>query len=127
MARKHYLIDGARFRTLAEAAAEFTRALGLTTPWHGNLDAFSDFLHGGFGTPEEGFVLVWDNSSLSQERLGYEETALWREKQLRTCHPSNRATVQRELVAARSHEGKTLFDIMVEIIRDHEDIELRLK
>ena len=127
MVRKQFIVDGARFSTLSEAAAEFTRALGFTTTWHGNLDAFNDILHGGFGTPEEGFVLIWQHSSLSRERLGYGETLRWRENQLRTCHPANRESVQHEIQAAQRLEGQTLFDIMVEIIHDHEDIELRLE
>ena len=41
--KKDYVVDGARFATLDDAAAEFTRALGLTMPWQGNLDGFNDF------------------------------------------------------------------------------------
>jgi barstar (barnase inhibitor) len=127
MIRKQYVIDGARFGTLAEASAEFTRALAFTTPWQGNLDAFNDFLHGGFGTPDEGFILIWQHSTLSRDRLGYGETVRWFEAQRRTCHPSNRARAEQDLLAARGQQGPTLFDMLVEIIQGHEDIELRLE
>ena len=125
--RKVYLVDGGRFSTLAETAAEFTRVLGLTMPWNGNLDAFNDFLRGGFGTPDEGFVLIWRHSDISRERLGYSETLRWLEERVQHCHPSNVASVQERIASARRNEGETLFDTLVEIIRDHDDIELRLE
>lgn len=125
--KKIYVIDGSRFSTLSEAAAEFTRALGLTTPWGGNLDAFNDFLRGGFGPPDEGFILIWKHSAISRERLGYGETLRWLEERLRRCHPSNVAHFQERLAAVQRGGGETLFDEVVEIVRDHSDVELRLE
>jgi RNAse (barnase) inhibitor barstar len=125
--KRIYVIDGSVFRTLEESAAEFTRVLGLTSPWNGNLDAFNDFLRGGFGTPDEGFVLIWRNSGLSKDRLGYVETSRWLEEDLKTCHPANVPSLHARLTGARRHEGGTLFDTLVEIIRDHDNIELRLE
>jgi RNAse (barnase) inhibitor barstar len=125
--KKEYVVDGARFDTLEDAAAEFTRVLGLTMPWQGNLDAFNDFLCGGFGTPDEGFVLVWRGSAVSRERLGYGETIKWLEERAQKCHPTNVPVMQQRVAAARRGEGQTLFDILVEIIQDHEDIDLRLE
>jgi hypothetical protein len=125
--RKTFVIDGIRFATLAEGAAEFTRALELTMPWNGNLDAFNDFLNGGFGTPDDGFVLIWRNSEISRERLRYAETLRWLEERVHNCHPSNVAHFQDRILAAQRREGETLFDTLVAIIRDHDDIELRLE
>jgi hypothetical protein len=125
--KKVYAVDGSRFSTLAECAAEFTRVLGWTTPWNGNLDAFNDFLRGGFGTPDEGFVLTWQHSDLSRQRLGYGETLHWLEERVHDCHPSNVAHFQERIAAARRQEGETLFDTLVAIVRDHEDIKLRLE
>ena len=120
-------MDGSQFSTLSECADEFTRVLGLTMPWGGHLDAFNDFLNGGFGTPDEGFVLVWLSSGLSRQRLGYSETLRWLEERVHHCPPSNVAHFQQRIIAAQRQEGETLFDSLVEIIRHHEDIELRLE
>ncbi len=125
--KRVYVVDGSRFGTLAEAAAEFTQVLGLTIPWNGNLDAFNDFLRGGFGTPDEGFVLVWRHSEISREQLGYGETIRWLEDRVYRCHPSNVTSFQERIAAARRGEGETLFDTLVEIVRGHGDIELRLE
>jgi Barstar (barnase inhibitor) len=113
-----FVLDGGTFTDLAGFFTAVTSALG-THPWGRNLDAFNDILRGGFGTPESGFVLRWVNSVLSAERLGWEETIRYVERKLTTCHPDNVPYVQADLETARRHEGQTLFDIIVEIIRIH--------
>jgi RNAse (barnase) inhibitor barstar len=129
MTKQVYEIDGSDSSTLEEFAAAFTDRLRLETDWRGNLDAFNDILHGGFGTPDEGFILVWRNSELSRKRLGYPETIKWLEERIRNCHPSNVEDFKQRLNLAHQHKGKTIFDMLVEIItdEDHQDIELKLE
>ena len=93
-------------------------ALG-TSPWGRNLDAFNDVLRGGFGTPDGGFVLRWRSSARSREVLGHAATIAFLESKLARCHGSNVASVSADLEAARRGLGPTLFDILVEIIRNH--------
>jgi RNAse (barnase) inhibitor barstar len=69
-AMKTYEIDGARFSDVAGFYEEVSRVLLSGAKWGRNLDAFSDILSGGFGTPEEGFVLRWRNSERSKQQLG---------------------------------------------------------
>jgi RNAse (barnase) inhibitor barstar len=114
-----YEIDGARFAALEEFYDEVSRVLIPGAYWGRNLDAFNDILRGGFGTPEGGFTLVWKNSDVSRERLGYPETVRQLELRLARCHPSNRERVARDLEAAKRREGPTVFDWLVEIIREH--------
>jgi RNAse (barnase) inhibitor barstar len=117
---KDYVIDGKQFSTLEEFAEHFSsRVLGGSYQWHGNLNAFNDILRGGFGTPEGGFRLVWNNSNLSRERLGYAETSRLLQSNLQTCHPSNRSSVAAKLQAATDGKGPTIFDWLVEIIQVH--------
>jgi hypothetical protein len=112
------VIDGANFSDFDGFAREFTRLLCNYT-WRGNLDAFNDLLRGGFGTPENGWVLRWLNSESSRAALGYEQTTRRLEELLLTCHPSQRATIQARISRARRGEGPTLFDEIVGIIRIH--------
>jgi Barstar (barnase inhibitor) len=112
------IIDGARFDDLAGFAREFSKHLHDYV-WHGSLDAFNDILRGGFGTPEQGFVLRWLHSDRSREALGWKATIAWLEDTIARCHPSNREHLGQELAAARHHEGTTLFDRIIEIIREH--------
>jgi hypothetical protein len=112
------VIDGANLSDFDGFAREFSRLLCNYT-WRGNLDAFNDLLRGGFGTPENGWVLRWLNSETSRAALGYEETTRRLERLLLTCHPSNRSNIEARISSARHSEGPTLFDEIVEIIRDH--------
>lgn len=112
-------IHGNQFSTLEEFWNEIERALIPGVAWGRNLDAFNDILSGGFGTPEGGFIMRWQGSSLSRQRLGYAETVRQLENRLRRCHPSNRERVERELASARMNLGPSVFDWLVEIIRDH--------
>lgn len=122
-----YIIDGQHFSTLEEFAETFSQVVLPDWCWQGNLDAFNDILAGGFGTPEEGFILVWKNSHLSKTRLGYEEAVRQLHHRLEQCHPTNRGRVAQELTQAQQQLGPTVFDWLIEIIRDHQDIELRLE
>jgi hypothetical protein len=112
------VIDGSRFSDFEGFVREFSGLLHNHT-WHGSLDALDDILRGGFGTPSNGWVLRWLDSESSQIALGYEETLRRLEGVLLTCHPSNHAHIQARISCARRGEGPTLYDEIVEIIRDH--------
>lgn len=118
MARE-FVIDGSRVTSLDSFYDEIGRVLIPGYEWGRNLDAFNDILRGGFGTPDEGFTLRWSHSGISKEVLGYPETVRTLEKRLERCDPSSRKYVQQELGAARAGIGPTVFDSLVEIIRDH--------
>jgi RNAse (barnase) inhibitor barstar len=68
----HYVIAGGAFSTIEDFADYFSKTVLRDHVWRGNLNAFNDILRGGFGTPEEGFVLVWRDHETSRERLGSE-------------------------------------------------------
>jgi hypothetical protein len=115
--------DGNNFNTLEEFDEEFHRnVLGWTDPrirYGYSLDAFNDVLRGGFGTPEGGFVLCWKNHEVSRERLGYPETVRQLTETLSHCHSSNIPRFTARLEDAKRGVGPTVFDWLVEIIRDH--------
>lgn len=117
--KRFYEINGDNFDTLEEFFDEISKVLIPGAKWGRNLDAFNDILRGGFGTPEEGFVLKWVNSARSKQVLGYPETIRQLEKRLERCHPSNIPNVHCDLDAAKKHRGPTVFDWLIEIIRLH--------
>ena len=112
-------IDGEHFSTLDEFFRHFQEQALDGACWGSNLDSFHDVLRGGFGTPEDGFLLIWKNHLLSRSRLGYAETQRVLRRRLTTCHPANDERVQAELALAQQHQGETVFDWLVEIIRMH--------
>jgi RNAse (barnase) inhibitor barstar len=114
-----YEIDGKDFTSLEGFYDAISNKLISGATWGRNLDAFNDILRGGFGTPQEGFVLRWTNSRLSAERLGYPETVRQLQSRLDRCRSENRDRVLQDLARAQVHEGATVFDWLVEIIRIH--------
>lgn len=131
--KKTYEINGNNFDTLDGFYTEFESKVLDTPSWGRNLDAFNDVLRGGFGTPEpeDGFILVWNNSNKSKETLGWEETVKYVEHKLTRCHPTNVESVEKDLEEAKQGKGKTLFEMLVDIIKSHDNsednIELLLK
>ena len=119
MSKRVYMIDGAKFSTLEELARHFSEVVLEDYQWRGSLDAFNDVLRGGFGTPLGGYILRWENSELSRQKLGYAETTRRLETILSNCHPTSATWVRQELEQAKAEQGKTLFDEIIEIIRVH--------
>lgn len=124
--KRVYEIDANNFSTLEGFYDEFGTKVLDNAGWGKNLDAFNDVLSGGFNTPEDGFVLVWNGSEKSKTDLGYPETVRQLVLRLEKCHPTNRDGVRKKLEAAKRNEGTTAFDWVVEIIKDHKDIKLIL-
>ena len=117
--KRVYELDGKVFQNLEEFASHFSKQVLPGRVWNGNLDAFNDILRGGFGTPKEGFILRIKNSSAARQALGYPETCRWLEERSRNCHPSNRQRFRDRLKTAQDGTGETIFDTILEIIRDH--------
>jgi len=123
---RQFEIDGRLTTSLGAFFAEFGRVLLPRVFWGQNLDALDDVLYGGFGTPDEGFVIRWLHSAEARKALGYPETIRQLEFRLAHCDPSCREPVERELSLAKANTGPTVFDWLVEIIRSHPDVPLVL-
>jgi RNAse (barnase) inhibitor barstar len=117
--KRVYELDGTAFSSLEELAAHFSKRVLVDYSWNGNLDAFNDILSGGFGTPEEGFVLRFVHTDAARAALGYPATRRWLEERAQKARASNRAELRARLEKARRGEGETLFDMIVAIIREH--------
>lgn len=126
MAEIKIIIDGNNFETLDGFFDEMERLLTKDLDWRTghNFDAFHDLLRGGFGVHEYGEQIdfVWVDSEKSRNDLGFEETRLYYEKILKKCHPTNREAVMHKITSAEKHEGKTLFDMIVEEINDKSSV-----
>ena len=128
---KSFVLEGNRFDTLEGFYDEVERVLTKDLDWKigRNLDAFNDVLEGGFGAfeYEEPIHIIWEHSDKSKSDLGYPETIKWLEEKLKQCHPLNIPSVKEELLRANNGEGKTLFDIIIEIMQGHKHIDLTLR
>ena len=119
MGKPVVVIDGARFTTLEGFYDAFQRGALKGEAWGRNLDAFDDLLRGGMGTPQGGFVLVWRHHALSRQRLGYAETTRQLRRMLVKCDAHNVAGMRRDIAAAMSHHGSTVYDWLLDTLRSH--------
>jgi len=123
MHRKTILFDANRFSTLASfyQEVENTCTKDLGWPIGRNLDAFNDVLWGGFRVYdyEEPIRLIWLNSDKSRTDLGWAETVNYLTTKLTTGPASTAVSAKRGLALAESRTGKTLFEIIVDIIQEH--------
>ena len=65
--------------------------------------------------------MIWKNFKKSSMDFGYKATVKHYERMLDKCHPTNISRVQNLLEDAKNNKGKTLMDIIVEIILDTND------
>jgi hypothetical protein len=119
---KTVLIEGGTFSTLEGFYDEVEKKL-VNQKWGRNLNAFNDILKGGFGTREydEPFRLLWIESEKSKKDLSYEETIENLEIRLQ-----NMSFIEEELKNSKAHIGKTIFDRIVGLIKDHNHIDFKL-
>jgi len=114
---KEFILDGTKITSLEAFYDQVSERLIPGSNWGRNLDAFNDILRGGFGTPEEGFVLRWADSEVSRRNLSHSETIRQLEKKLERCHLDNRELVRADLIRAQKGQGATVFDWLIEIIQ----------
>ena len=91
-----------------------------------NLDALNDILFGEFGPLPDRFTVVWHNAADSRVSLNHARFADSLRIILLSCHPSNAPAIATELQDAERGEGPTLFDYLVGIIEEHENVKLIL-
>ena len=120
--RRKFVIDGENFEDLEGFYCEIDKLFTKNLSWETghNLDAFNDLLRGGFGVHEYGepILIYWKNFSKSKNDFGYNATIKHFENIYYKGHPSNRNHVKLLLEEAKQHIGKTLMDIIIEIILD---------
>lgn len=126
MESRTFTIDGRDFRTLEEFYDVFGKTVLANISWGRNLDALDDMLSGTEGGIRDGDTIVWKNPMLSRMCLGYDETVRQLERLLREADASHHASIRDALVLAKTKKGETVFDWLVEIFREHDEVTLVL-
>jgi RNAse (barnase) inhibitor barstar len=131
MNKQTIIINGNNFSDLESFYDEIDRVLTKDLDWDTghNLDAFNDLLRGGFGVHEheEPIKLTWKNISKSKSDLGLETTKKWYERKISENKTENLQFFKDKLKDLTENNGQTLFDIILEIISEHEHIEFETK
>ena len=125
--QRTFILNADNFDDLSSFYIAIYSLMTLYEDWQPahNLDALNDMLYSGFGT--ERLTLVWQNSTKSKAELGLEATKEFYHKKIEQGKPYNVEWAQKKLNELETGVGQTLFDIIVEIIRDHKNISLLLE
>jgi len=125
---KTIIIDGSRIKDIPSFYDEINRVFMVEVDWKlgPSLDAFNDMLYGGYGeiNENEPIRLIWENYQKNKEDLGLELTKNYYEDKLNYPSTFNVEFVKEKLYELANGTGKTYFEIILEIIADHKNIEL---
>lgn len=89
-----------------------------------SLDAFNDMLYGSFGEikGKEKIQLIWKDIEKNQKSLGFQTTLDFYQNKLKSPEIFNRKFVLSKIDELHHGVGLTFFEIVLEIISDHDNI-----
>ena len=126
--KKEVVIDGNRITDKSSLYEEINRQFMENEDWQlgESLDALDDLLYGGFGILKENeeVRLVWKNFEENKYLFGHEFTKEFYAQKLEYPEDYNSDIIQKKLDELNSGQGQTYFDIILEIINEHKNIEL---
>jgi RNAse (barnase) inhibitor barstar len=127
---KTLTIIGRNISDIPTFYAEINRVFMAKEDWQlgESLDALNDLLYGGYGAIEgrERVRIVWQDVAASRSALGVETTRAFLARKLQQPAGFDVDAIGRQLDALDRGTGQTYFEIIVEIISDHRNIELVL-
>ena len=125
---KTLTIMGQHIADIPSFYAEINRVFMADMDWKlgHSLDGFNDMLYGGYGAivGRVPIRIVWQDIEKSKTALGLETTREYLQNKL--LHPElfNLTLIQSQLSELDRGVGKTYFEIILEIVADHPNIEL---
>ncbi|WP_312418515.1 ribonuclease inhibitor [Epilithonimonas sp.] len=115
------VINGGHFSDLEGFYEEVSELFMKDEDWKvGTLDGFDDIL---YGVDSD---ITWKDSQKSKEDLGFDLTKEFYENKIRIGKPFNMEFIQNKLNDLVAGNGQTLFEILVEILKSHQNINLIL-
>ena len=122
-------LDGAAITDIPSFYDEINRVFMAGEDWQlgASLDALDDLLYGGFGVLHavDRVVLVWTDIERSRLALGIEATRRHYLDKLTQPTRFDTERIAADLAALERGDGPTYFDIILEIIAGHPQIELQ--
>ncbi|RYE23732.1 MAG: ribonuclease inhibitor [Sphingobacteriaceae bacterium] len=126
--QKRLVIEGDRILDIPSFYAEINRVLMLDEDWQigHSLDALNDLLYGGFGEikQNESVQLVWQQMDTSKAFLGEAATKELCLAKLANPGVYNARLIGEKLAALEQGNGPTFFEIVINMIAEHPNIEL---
>lgn len=125
---KKITIEGKNINNIETFYEEVNRVFMLHENWKiaQSLDAFSDMLYGSFGEikGKEKIQLIWKDMEQNQKSLGFQTTLEFYQNKLKSPEIFNRKFVLSKIDELHNGVGLTFFEIVLEIIANHDNIML---
>ncbi len=123
---KKITIEGKNINNIETFYEEVNRVFMSQENWKiaQSLDAFNDLLYGSFGEikGKEKIQLIWKDIEQNQKSLGFQTTLEFYQNKLKSPEIFNRKFVLSKIDELHNGVGLTFFEIILEIIADHENI-----
>ena len=123
---KKIIIEGTNINNIETFYEEVNRVFMSQENWKiaQSLDAFNDLLYGSFGEikGKEKIQLIWKDIEQNQKSLGFQTTLEFYQNKLKSPEIFNRKFVLSKIDELHNGVGLTFFEIILEIIADHENI-----
>lgn len=123
---KKIIIEGKNINNIETFYEEVNRVFMLHENWKiaQSLDAFNDMLYGSFGEikGKEKIQLIWKDMEQNQKSLGFQTTLEFYQNKLKSPQIFNRKFVLSKIDELHNGVGLTFFEIVLEIIANHENI-----
>ncbi|MEO3997357.1 ribonuclease inhibitor [Mesorhizobium sp. CAU 1732] len=128
---KTLTIDGTAIHDIPSFYDEINRVFMAGEDWKlgASLDALADMFRGGYGAIEGGepIKLIWLAMERSRTQLGLEATRAFYQDKLARPEMFNTEAISSRLAALEAGSGPTYFEIVLEIIAEHPNIELEAR
>lgn len=125
---KKIIIEGKNINNIETFYEEVNRVFMSQENWKiaQSLDAFNDLLYGSFGEikGKEKIQLIWKDIEQNQKSLGFQTTLEFYQNKLKSPQIFNRKFVLSKIDELHHGVGLTFFQIVLEIISDHDNITL---
>ena len=123
---KKIIIEGKNITNIETFYEKVNRVFMSHEDWKiaQSLDAFNDMLYGSFGEikGKEKIQLIWKDLEQNQKMLGFQTTLEFYQNKLKSPEIFNRKFVLSKIDELHNGVGLTFFEIILEIIADHENI-----
>lgn len=123
---KKIIIEGTNINNIETFYEEVNRVFMSQENWKiaQSLDAFNDLLYGSFGEikGKEKIQLIWKDIEQNQKSLGFQTTLEFYQNKLKSPEIFNRKFVLSKIDELHHGVGLTFFEIVLEIISDHDNI-----
>ena len=125
---KKIIIEGKNINNIETFYDEVNRVFILDEHWKiaQSLDAFNDMLYGSFGEikGKEKIQLIWKDMEQNQKSLGFQTTLEFYQNKLQSPEIFNHKFVLSKINELHNDVGFTFFEIVLEIIANHDNIML---